>query len=364
MNIYLGRSPEIDAKFYRSVVDFLKSFSGPINFFATEEIQTEEIEHRVCCSMPDPKYLPTSKTKRRGEDVVSWSQLFDECQSYREEYNIEDNDYLFLLTERPNENNWFSAFDKNNKYNAFIHTADWNKFISADALYPVAYEVAVGPFHTMLIDNYEKLEQHTHFEPIGCMNDFCKDKKDIALKLRTGDICHTCLERLEAKGVEPTVIEQVLNILEGIRKQVLFYNNFSRGHKISKLVVNRYGSIVLADYRNCIVDLTPLEKTLFIFYLRHEEGCAYVDLMDHKDELLAIYSKVSRSSSNGEIQRNIASLIDTREGSAREKVSKIKRKFINALGERLAEHYYIKAIPNGKHGIVLNRNSSEYEIDF
>lgn len=365
MNVYLVRSPEVEEKFYRSVVDFLKSFSGPVNFFSAEEYYPKEdpIGH-VCCSISsyEMKHFPNLEKKRRGPDVIPWKKLFSECQSYREEYSIEENDYLFMLTSRPNENNWFSAYDRNNKRNSFIHTADWDKFISSDALYPVAYEVAVGAFHTLLIKDYDNLEQHTHFNPIGCMNDFCKDKRDIALKLRTGDICHECLEKLEASGVDPTEIEQILNILEGIRKQVLFHNNFSRGYKVSRLVVNRFGSIVLIDYGNRIINLTPLEKTLLIFYLRHEDGCGYSDLVDYETELLAIYSKLSNSGSKEEMKRNIHRLVDMREGSVREKVSKIKRAFVDTIGPRLAEYYFIKLLPSQKHGITLDRKNVTYEL--
>lgn len=71
----------------------------------------------------------------------------------------------------------------------------------------------------MLGLNYETLINSpvVHKESIGCINDFCKNKKNVILKLRTGYICDDCIENAIKSNVSPQLLIHLHEILQDIR---------------------------------------------------------------------------------------------------------------------------------------------------
>lgn len=65
------------------------------------------------------------------------------------------------------------------------------------------------------------------------------------------------------------------------------------------------------------------------------------DLVDHKKELLRLYSKVTNSSSTGEIKKRIDELTDMRKNSVNEKCARIKEAFVSKMHESVAKNYFI-----------------------
>ena len=106
---------------------------------------------------------------------------------------------MLLLTDIANEKNWFSMLDNRNPLNGFIHTADWNYYLHSNPAYPIAYSVIALVLQKYMFENTKEMLGHIHHQPIGCVNDFCEDKKEIILKLRTGDICFNCFQLIEHK---------------------------------------------------------------------------------------------------------------------------------------------------------------------
>lgn len=365
VNIYIARSPEVDSVFYREVVSLLQTFPGPIHFLAAESESVTDAEYELqeqkgMVSDLKQEY-DAGHAELRG---VPWDSLFRECEEIRRAGNIEQNDYLVLLTDRPNSLNWFAGFDELNIRNAFVHTADWEHFIDCDRRFPVAYEVATEHLKARLIERYENIADRTHGEAIGCMMDLCRTKRDISLKLRTGDICVKCVKQLSSIQTTPGEIQQTVAIIEGIRTQMLFRTRMEFEDKISRLKVNRHYQIELSDYGNLVIPLSPLCRALYLFYLRHPEGCTYAGLGDHKDEIIAIYSRFSNAGTREEIRNNITRLVDPRDNSLNEKVSRIKKTFRDKIGPRLSEQYIIKGEQGGQRRIQLDRRLVVYEAQF
>ena len=67
-------------------------------------------------------------------------------------------------------------------------------------------------------------------DSIGCINDFCQKKKDVMLKLRTADICDSCLRRAEGKNVDILVMDQLSRTIRALREQ--FINSYSIESKV------------------------------------------------------------------------------------------------------------------------------------
>ncbi len=131
---------------------------------------------------------------------LRWDSIFDHCDEARRKYRIPDDEPVVLLTDHANEYNWFSGADRNGKLNLFVHTGMWDRFTFPDFRYPVVYLLAAIPLLLQMFDKFDEMISYFHKEPRGCMNDFYQEKKDIGLKLRTGDICPDCRKRILARN--------------------------------------------------------------------------------------------------------------------------------------------------------------------
>lgn len=67
-----------------------------------------------------------------------------------------------------------------------------------------------------------------HLDPSGegCAFDLCADKRQLARRLRTGDICNECLQRLEEARVPEDLLRFVVAILEDCRRDALHSSRF------------------------------------------------------------------------------------------------------------------------------------------
>lgn len=130
--------------------------------------------------------------------------------------------------------------------------------------------------------------------------------------------------------------------------------------QLSPIVISATGKIILKDFGKQ-VELTPLQKTVFIFFLLKEDGIMFKNLPQYKNELMTIYSKVSNRSSMETIQNSINDLVNPYSNSMSEKCSRIKEAFIKCMDDRLARHYYVTGNRNDPKRIVLDRNLVIFE---
>src|SRR5574344_326394 len=125
--------------------------------------------------------------------------------------------------------------------------------------------------------------------------------------------------------------------------------------KLSRLVVTRNYRIILSDYNNAVIPMSPLPKALFILFLKHPEGIAFKNLSDYRDELTKIYMSISGRENLDDISKSIDSLVDPCSNSLNEKCSRIREAFMYRLSESIARNYFI----TGKRGetkvITLDR---------
>ena len=176
---------------------------------------------------------------------LSWRELFGVCERIRQVLQLPSDDVVVLLTRRPNALNWFSATDGHR--NAFVHTADWEMFMPCHHKYPVAYQIWANVLRMEMKLPSNDEHPYWHQQPIGCVNDFCQHKSEIALKLRTGDICQACWERLLDAGASEKLVLDGLHAFESLREQMLFQQGFRRSVSISPLVVTPYYQITLGS---------------------------------------------------------------------------------------------------------------------
>ena len=93
--------------------------------------------------------------------------------------------------------------------------------------------------------------------------------------------------------------------------------------------------------------LNPTESTLYQLFLAHPEGLLADDLVLHWEELRGIYAHESRFGSHALQEDALVSLCSESKHVFYSNISRIKRKFVDAIGARKARGYYIKRYPNG-----------------
>ena len=383
MKVHLIKDGDVGRETFSEVVDLLQAISGPIEFYYDSNNIVNFTEDDVIeKKMPDEKKFGQSikahaeienakysvvRSIRAYESrplrtfsfpflrkTTKWTTIFDKCNTYRLYNNIPNNEFVILLTEVSNTNNWFASLDEKMPFNGFIHTADWNHFIKCQDSFPIAFEVIALVLQKHMFNDYNEARSSVHLDPIGCINDMCLEKKDIKLKLRTADICPDCMNKLKGK-LSFAEINQALNIMESLRVKMLFSQNFKQNVPLSRLVIDNDNRIFLPDFGNIEIKLRPLEKTLYFFYLNHPDGVGLSFLKGKREEMYDIYTKLSGIGSLEEMKSRINDMVDVTKSSAFEKISKIKASFVKAIGEELAKNYYIQGGNGEVKKVLLDR---------
>ncbi|MBS1631692.1 MAG: hypothetical protein JST10_03865 [Bacteroidetes bacterium] len=358
MKVHLIKTPEYEIEHFNEVYDFLCSFDGPIQFIpSTYVFNASQFEFLGYSNLKNEEGVKKLLFDITMKTSLSWEHLFSLCSYYRSTFNINDSDFVVLLTLRSNTLNWFSHTENKN---VFIQTSDWDRYTNSNPKYPIAYQIAENIMQSLMqVDMINIPNDNIHIEPRGCMNDFCENKEQIILKLRTADICQDCREKIEEEKIDPKIANHVFEIFEGIRTELLFKQKHKKQEQPVPIIINEKKQILLPSLGNLEIRLTPLFKTLYIFYLIHNEGVRLADLNDFKTELLSIYRKLSVRDDNEMSKRSIDDLVDAFGNSFSQKKSKINSKITELLGDPLAYFYRIE----GERGEPFKINLPAHLID-
>ena len=149
------------------------------------------------------------------------------------------------------------------------------------------------------------------------------------------------IERLHHSGIRQLLIEQM------VRMTV----------KPSVLQVTDDARLLLTDY-NKEVNMLPIDKLVYIFFLRHPEGVALKDMADHKEELTGLYQRVLGIEKLSKTQsKSVDLLCDPLNNSINEKLSRIRQAFRAVAHDSVANCYIIQGERGEKRSITL---SDEY----
>lgn len=126
--------------------------------------------------------------------------------------------------------------------------------------------------------------------------------------------------------------------------------------KLSALRITKDHRILLPDYNNIEITMPTLSKVVYFFFLRHPEGLKFKELIDHREEMLRLYYRVSNRNDIDKLDQSIDELIDSSKNSINEKCSRIRSAFVSHFSDDLAKHYYI-TYGNGNAKLIdLDRN--------
>jgi len=380
MKIHLIKSKEVSTEWYNELVRYLQSFQGPLQFVPSDavpsfEFDEEEVDwsnQKKEVRYPDapvvqhsvPKFdmlqspiYNMSRPKRTTR--LKWKKIFSIINDFRKKQDVGEAEFTSLISDLGNEHNWFSVPDLRGQRNYYVQSSGWGYYVESDARFPVAYSVVTNVLRHLMIDNVKDLEQLIHMHPKGCMNDFNADKQEVVLKLRTADLCPTCTQVIKERHIDHMLVAQIFEIMESIRSNVLFRERFEITKRASRLLVNSGPKkrIFFTDLPNCELRLTPLEKTVFLFFLRHEAGVSFNEMDAFEKELFEIYSELNPNMEEAKAWKSIRQMVNPQtENSLNEKISKIKNKIIQLVGDEMSEFYVISGNRNEKKRIGLDRS--------
>ena len=91
------------------------------------------------------------------------------------------------------------------------------------------------------------------------------------------------------------------------------------------------------------VELAPIHKALYIFFLRHTEGVEFKHLRDYREELLEIYRRICNRTSQRVMESSIDRLVNPLDNSINEKCARIKSAFASFMDVYQLSYYAISS---------------------
>ena len=156
------------------------------------------------------------------------------------------------------------------------------------------------------------------------------------------------IERLRELGVDELVLRKLLE----------------KEDTLSRLVITRDYRIILPDYHDMEIEMTPLPKAVFLLFLKHEEGIPFKFLSDYEEELRTIYMQLTDRVQTEVIDKSIQALCDPTQNAINEKCARIREAFVSKFDERLAQYYFVTGKRGESKRIQLQRNLVIWDSSF
>lgn len=155
------------------------------------------------------------------------------------------------------------------------------------------------------------------------------------------------IDKLKGNGVEQFVLRLMVPIEE----------------KLSKMIITPDYDILLPDYGNMPIEMSPLPKAVFLLFLKHKDGIYFKDLPDYRAEIQSIYEKITNRVSDAVISESLDKVTNPMDNAINEKCSRIREAFLKRMDERVAEHYYITGKRGMKKKIALPKKFIEMQCE-
>lgn len=152
-----------------------------------------------------------------------------------------------------------------------------------------------------------------------------------------------------------SIVTQIKNLLGLLRIKGITDKEIdailTQQHKPGRAYINTQGMLVLPDEGGVQIKLTPMERTLYILFLRYPDGINADELWRYWDELCDIYGSQTVYDDKELIEDAVEGICDEEKVTWYTNVSRIKRKIIDKLGMRVAEQYIIRRGTDGLYRI-------------
>ena len=155
------------------------------------------------------------------------------------------------------------------------------------------------------------------------------EEKATQVKLLSTDLLAEGRTDLLLKAISVPVLEQLR--IEAARAT------------LSPLVITKDFRFILPNYGNKEVMLSPIHKSLYMLFLNHPEGIESKNLIDYREELLAIYNEVGNRVGPDKMVETVNRLTNPLDNAINEKCSRIKAAFSDLMDEYQADYYIINS---------------------
>ena len=375
MKVHLIRSEGFKMEDYNNVFNILNQYSGGITFVPSEPIVLPDTDLEITYEDEDEygrqkaySHPSLGMFEDRSfpvtEKVYSWHDLFSVCNQYRMYNRIPSDEQVFLLTDKKNEENWFGAADERTLNNFFVDCSDWHYYFKGfDIRFPITYCIAGWLMRKVIFSSADEMRDALHMESIGCLMDFCVEKKQIALKMRTADICDQCLFYSEKNDSNRVYMNQLMQIMDGVRSNLMFRDRSKYLRTNSRLEFRgMMHKMYLTDLGDLEVNLNPKERALYlVYYESSRRDFSRANLIEYSKELKSFYNTFSKTwdsllylERKIKIEESIALLINPLEDNFMQVLSRIRRKFKDTVGEEQYKTYSIESF-DGTYKITLDR---------
>ena len=347
MNIHLFRTDDVDGDAFQSLIE---RSNAPLRHMTIlpGDLDPGDVSAIVGDNLEAPE--------RRW---LTWGGTEQVLETIRERTGIPSQDEVVLLTPTMNDVNFFVFLMGWN--NTYIHTADWQHYTHVEMDVAVAYILARNTLTRGMYDYADERHEALHRKSRGCIMDFCENKSDVELMMRTADACPKCMrrigQRIKEGHLQGAVAKDCFNLMERSRADLLYFHQFPWTEEPVRLRIEgmlQHIDLVGLGKR---VKLPPMQRALYLTFLESPGGIPLSHLPDpeHLSRLTAFYSAISNAGtrqSQAEVVRELAEDVD---GKLRQTLSKIRRVFRNELGEEAANQYTIEGDAAGVFGIALDR---------
>ena len=265
----------------------------------------------------------------------------------RQARQLDDDDAVVLLTSLSDAENYFAYGEPagNGPGHHCIMISGWEDMAAMDFLYPTLHIVASNLLQGRMHKTMEEWERNAHEYSVGCISDFCRNKQDILLRLRTADVCEACASKynaaIEAGKLSVEEFEQCMELLELAREGIRFHNRMVATPRPSPLLIDPMNlSVTLVRYDRVINFNGVLPHCIYILYLKHPEGIPYEELEQHIGALINHYDTIKGTKSRQQLLQSFGVLTAHRDRRRlNQEVSKLRRSVKEAVGEKLLPLY-------------------------
>lgn len=151
--------------------------------------------------------------------------------------------------------------------------------------------------------------------------------------------------KLAQKGISERILQQIV----------------SKPEVVSRMRITRDYRIILSDYNDMEIVMTPLVKAVYFLFLRHPEGIVFKNLMDYRAELQKIYEDIKGERLDDKKMQSIIDATDPTKNSINEKCARIREAFVTRFDERLAVNYIIQGERGEAKRIPLHRGFVDWQ---
>jgi len=370
LKIHVVRSDDMGKFQFDEIFSLLKNYSGKKSDLITftphhidPEFDIDDSENET------PKHLSLKKRHDENFDPENKEEIkiiFDKCKAIRKKASkkIGENDLVILLTNQKDPN--YMSYCDIKMNNIFILTNGWDQIMdSFQTELPIIYEIYAWVFRKIVFVEQITLKRYLKTNTVGCITDFCKNKTDFRMKIRTADIQPRIIDLIRSKKYFFPHVKHILSVFDTIRIGVL---NRERTELFSDMVKLRFikmtndnRNMVIPEYGGISLGLEAIERSIYQLILqlgevyRNKSGL-YSDLLE---DIYEKHSAYNRKSENRE--KTIENLRNDPD-SMYQKVSKINNKLRKVLPDQIVDEYLIHN--DDKYYIKLSTDYYEFDEGF